>query len=41
VGIFTVGVLTGLEDEGKLRDNGADAVIPSVKDLIDVIKNRL
>jgi len=41
VGIFTVGVLTGLEDEGKLRDNGADAVIPSVKDLIGVIKNRL
>ncbi len=41
VGIFTVGVLTGLESEGKLRENGADVVIPSVKDLIDVIKNRL
>ncbi len=41
VGIFTIGVLTGLESEGKLRENGADVVIPSVKDLIDIIKNRL
>ena len=41
VGIFTIGVLTGLESEGKLMENGADIVIPSVKDLINVIKNRL
>ncbi len=41
VGIFTIGVLTGFESEEKLRENGADVVIPSVKDLIDVIKNRL
>ncbi len=41
VGIFTIGVLTGFESEEKLRKNGADVVIPSVKDLIDVIKNRL
>jgi phosphoglycolate phosphatase len=41
VGIYTIGVLTGLESEGKLRENGADAVIPSVKDLPRVIENRL
>ncbi len=38
VGIFTVGVLTGLESEEKLKENGADVVIPSVKNLLDIIK---
>ncbi len=41
VGIYTIGVLTGLESEGKLRENGADVVIPSVKDLPKIIENRL
>ena len=32
-GVLTVGVLTGLEGEKKLREHGADAVIESVRDL--------
>jgi len=41
VGIFTIGVLTGLESEEKLRENGANAVIESVKDLPKIIENLL
>jgi len=39
VGIFTVGVLTGLESEEKLRENGANVVIESVKELPKIIEN--
>ncbi len=41
VGIYTVGVLTGLESEEKLRENGADEVIDSVKDLPRIVENLL
>ncbi len=36
-GIFTVGVLTGMESEEKLKENGADVVIPSVRHLPEVL----
>ncbi len=39
-GVFTVGVLTGHENEKKLIDNGADAVIESVADLIPLLRER-
>ncbi len=35
-GIFTVGVLTGHENEEILKNNGADAVIPSVAELLSL-----
>ncbi|AGB04368.1 putative phosphatase [Aciduliprofundum sp. MAR08-339] len=41
VGIFTIGVLTGLEDEKKLKENGADVVIESVKELPEIIRDLL
>ena len=38
-GVFTVGVLTGLESEEKLRENGANVVVRSVKELPEAISH--
>ncbi len=37
VGVFTIGVLTGHENEEKLKKYGADAVIESVAKLFDLV----
>ncbi len=39
-GVFTIGVLTGLQDESVLRRHGAQEVIPSVKELISLLRRR-
>ncbi len=39
-GIFTVGVLTGHEDASKLKENGADEIIESVKFLIPLLREK-
>ena len=41
MGVLTIGVLTGHENEEKLRINGADIVIESVGKLMDVLKDKL
>lgn len=38
-GAFTVGVLWGFRDEKELRENGADMIISSPRELIDFIEN--